>query len=158
MDDGSTGGDDGWVDDGSGDDGSVDDGWVDDGWVDDGWVDDGSTDGEVSSMTAAKSYVDENGEVIVDENGDPIKVTSVEDGDYVMHTYEDGRQPRDLLHDRRRRLAVGVWRSGSTRKPASHNATTSHRAATQRGADLCANPAQELVWLCTMFNGKSQSE
>ena len=98
MDDGSTGGDDGWVDDGSGDDGSVDDGWVDDGWVDDGWVDDGSTDGEVVIDDGGEILVDENGDVIVDENGDPIKVTSVEDGDYVIIPHRT-TTPRSV-HDR----------------------------------------------------------
>ncbi len=34
----------------------------------------------------------------------------------------------------------------------------SRGVALQRGPDLCAAPAQEVVWLCTLLNGKPKSE
>lgn len=39
-----------------------------------------------------------------------------------------------------------------------HLSSGSQLSVMQRGPDLCAAPAQELVWLCAALNGKSKSE
>jgi hypothetical protein len=125
------------VDDGStGGDTGVDDGWVDDGsGGDDVVYDDGSTDGEI----------------VVDENGDPVDVTILDEGDNVLNY--DGIDNPEILY-----MSAGgspLELGGQVQR--SHQ--TSHRAAAaQHSHDLCATPAQELVWVCTMLNGKSQSE